>query len=126
MEMMNVSYGDLPVAVIGAGPTGLAATAQLLERGMVPLVLEAADTIGASLLDFGHVQLFSPWRYNVDPAMARMLAAHGWQAPDPDELPVARDIVERMLKPFAALAEVNARIRLQHRSSRSRAMGSTR
>ena len=115
MEMINVSYDELPVAVIGTGPTGLAATAQLLERGMVPLVLEAADTIGASLLDFGHVQLFSPWRYNVDPAMARMLAAHGWQAPDPDELPLARDIVERMLKPFAALPQVNARIRLRHR-----------
>lgn len=32
---------DLPVVVIGAGPLGLAAAAHLLERGLVPLVVEA-------------------------------------------------------------------------------------
>jgi NADPH-dependent 2,4-dienoyl-CoA reductase/sulfur reductase-like enzyme len=30
----------LPVVIIGAGPVGLAAAAQLLERGIEPLVLE--------------------------------------------------------------------------------------
>jgi cation diffusion facilitator CzcD-associated flavoprotein CzcO len=34
---------ELPVAVIGAGPQGLAAAAHLLERGLEPLVLEAGD-----------------------------------------------------------------------------------
>ena len=32
---------ELPVVVIGAGPLGLAAAAHLLERGLLPLVLEA-------------------------------------------------------------------------------------
>jgi cation diffusion facilitator CzcD-associated flavoprotein CzcO len=53
----------LPVAVIGAGPVGLAAAAHLVECGETPLVLEAGQTIGASMLAWGHVQLFSPWRY---------------------------------------------------------------
>jgi threonine dehydrogenase-like Zn-dependent dehydrogenase len=34
---------ELPVAVIGAGPIGLAAAAHLLARGLEPLVLDAGD-----------------------------------------------------------------------------------
>lgn len=52
----------LPIAVIGAGPVGLAALAHLLERGLDAVVLEAGAAVGANLLDYGHVQLFSPWR----------------------------------------------------------------
>ncbi|MDZ4765719.1 MAG: hypothetical protein SGI73_14305 [Chloroflexota bacterium] len=36
---------SLPVAVIGAGPVGLAAVAHLIERGETPIVFEAGDTI---------------------------------------------------------------------------------
>jgi thioredoxin reductase len=37
---MSVRSG-LPVAIIGAGPVGLAAAAHLIARGMEPVVLEA-------------------------------------------------------------------------------------
>jgi N-acetylglutamate synthase-like GNAT family acetyltransferase/thioredoxin reductase len=97
---------DLPVAVLGAGPVGLASAARLIERGIPALVLEAGEQVGANLLDYGHVRLFSPWRYNVDAAMAAQLEPTGWQAPPADELPPAGDIVERVLKPFAALPQV--------------------
>ena len=40
---MDESAG-LPVVVIGAGPVGLAAAAELAERGVEPLVLEAVDS----------------------------------------------------------------------------------
>ncbi|MDC6166334.1 arsenic resistance N-acetyltransferase ArsN2, partial [Paucibacter sp. XJ19-41] len=107
------SAGDLPVAVLGAGPVGLAAAAHLLERGITPLILEAGASVGAHLLDYGHVRLFSPWRYNLDAAMARQLrAGGGWQAPPEDELPLAREIVERVLQPYAALPAVAAALRL--------------
>lgn len=102
----------LPVAVIGAGPAGLAAAARLIERGIEPLVLEAGSTVGANLLGYGHVRLFSPWRYNVDHAMAALLAPTGWQAPPDDELPLAGVVVERVLKPFAALPAVARTLRL--------------
>ncbi|HEX5683218.1 MAG TPA: arsenic resistance N-acetyltransferase ArsN2 [Ideonella sp.] len=98
---------DLPVAVIGAGPVGLAAAARLIERGITPLILEAGASVGANLLDYGHVRLFSPWRYNIDQAMAEQLKATGWQAPADDQaLPLAREIVEQVMQPFAALPEV--------------------
>ena len=76
--MSTNAQASLPVAVIGAGPVGMAAAAHLLERGIEPLVLEAANTVGANLLDYGHVQLFSPWRYNLCPAMTQALERQGW------------------------------------------------
>ena len=65
-----------PVAVIGAGPVGLAAAAHLLERGFTPLVFEAGATIARAFRELSrHVQLFSPWRYNIDRAARRLLEA---------------------------------------------------
>ncbi|MBE0546703.1 MAG: NAD(P)-binding domain-containing protein, partial [Rubrivivax sp.] len=105
----------LPVAVIGAGPVGLATAARLIERGIEPVVLEAGPAVGASLVDYGHVRLFSPWRYNVDPAMAALLAPTGWSAPPADALPLAGEVVDRVLKPFAALPAVARTLRLNTR-----------
>lgn len=106
---------DLPVAVIGAGPVGLAAAARLIERGLTPLVLEAGARVGAHLLDYGHVRLFSPWRWNIDAAMATQLAASGWTAPPADELPLASEVVERVLEPYAALPAVRGALHLDTR-----------
>jgi hypothetical protein len=106
---------ELPVAVLGAGPVGLAAAARLIERGIQPLILEAGEQVGANLLDYAHVRLFSPWRYNVDASMASLLRSTGWQAPPDDELPPAGDIVERVLKPFAALPSVTSALHLRTR-----------
>ncbi len=105
----------LPVAVLGAGPVGLAAVAQLIELELPFVVLEAEEHVGANLLDYGHVQLFSPWRYNVDAAMARLLQPTGWQHPEPSELPLAGDIARRVLQPFAQLPQVSAALRLRTR-----------
>ncbi|MDR7335858.1 MAG: arsenic resistance N-acetyltransferase ArsN2 [Roseateles sp.] len=102
----------LPVAVLGAGPVGLAAVAQLVERGLPFIALEAGKQVGANLRDYGHVQLFSPWQYDVDHAMARLLAPTGWTMPPAAELPRAGEVVERVLQPFAALAQVAPFIKL--------------
>lgn len=106
---------DLPVAVIGAGPVGLAAAARLIEQGIAPLILEAGESVGASLSDFGHVRLFSPWCYNIDKAMAAMLAPTRWEAPPPDELPLAREVVDQVLQPFAKLPQVAQGLKLNTR-----------
>ncbi len=108
----RVADGSLPVAVLGAGPVGLAAVAQLIERGVPFVTLEAGAEVGANLVDYGHVQLFSPWQFDIDPAMARLLATTGWTAPPPAELPKAGEVVQRVLKPFAALPQVAASLKL--------------
>ena len=40
---MAITNGNLPIAIIGAGPIGLAAAAHALAHGETPLVLEAGD-----------------------------------------------------------------------------------
>ena len=77
----------LPIAVIGSGPVGLAAAAHLLERGLTPMIFEAGDTPAAAVSAWGHIRLFSPWRYDVDAAARRLLAGTGWQEPVADTLP---------------------------------------
>ncbi|MDJ0113250.1 NAD(P)-binding domain-containing protein, partial [Rhodococcus erythropolis] len=44
----------LPVVVIGAGPIGLAAAAELRERGLTPLVFECGSTAGAAISEWNH------------------------------------------------------------------------
>jgi len=63
------------VAIIGAGPVGLAAAAHVLERCMTPIVLEAGREPAHAVRQWQHVQLFSPWEYNVDKAAERLLSS---------------------------------------------------
>jgi cation diffusion facilitator CzcD-associated flavoprotein CzcO len=102
----------LPVAVLGAGPAGLAAAARLVQRGIDAVVLEAGEQVGANLLEYGHVRLFSTWQYNVDHAMADLLRPTGWTEPPAKKLPLAREVVEKVLAPFAALLQVAQMLRL--------------
>ncbi len=102
----------LPVAVIGAGPVGLAAAARLVERGIEPIVFERGGSVGASLLEWGHVRVFSPWRYNVDDAARRLLEHEGWKAPDQDRLPNGKEIVEEYLVPLSRVTAIHRGLRL--------------
>jgi SAM-dependent methyltransferase/thioredoxin reductase len=100
------------IAVIGAGPVGLAAAAHLVAKGETPIVLEAGDSVGAQVLAWGHVPVFSPWRYNVDPVAAAMLRVSGWKEPEPDVLPTGAEIVADYLRPLAALPQIAPHLRL--------------
>jgi thioredoxin reductase len=102
----------LPVAVIGAGPVGLAAAAHLLDRGLEPLVLEASPQVGANIAQWRHVRLFSPWCLTLDPVSVRLLDQAGWTGPDPDALPTGADLLEHYLQPLAALPALSSRIHL--------------
>ncbi|MFB7115434.1 NAD(P)-binding domain-containing protein, partial [Streptomyces sp. NPDC056291] len=92
---------ELPVVVIGAGPAGLAAAANLVDRGITPLVLEAGTAAGATVRDWSHVRLFSTWGEVVDPAAEKLLAPTGWTRPDPATYPSGGDWAERYLQPLA-------------------------
>jgi len=106
---------NLPVVVIGAGPVGLAAAAHLVSRGEKPIVLEAGRSVGASVLRWGHVRIFSPWRHNVDAAAAALLEASGWERPPDGEHPTGRELVERYLAPLAALPAISPHLRMATR-----------
>ena len=108
---MNAQLQDLPVVVIGAGPVGLAAAAHLAEWGIDFTVLEAGDGPAAAIREWGHVRLFSPWRYNVDTAARRLLAEAGWVEPDPQVLPTGEQLATDYLQPLADLPQLKPRIR---------------
>lgn len=114
------SVNATTVAIIGAGPVGLAAAAHALERGLIPLILEAGPQAAHAMRQWSHVRLFSPWEYNVDKAAARLLAATGWNSPDPHSYPTGGELVERYLDPLATRTALNDHIQT---SSRVTAIG---
>ncbi|WP_271985121.1 FAD-dependent oxidoreductase [Pseudoclavibacter terrae] len=111
----TIGLDALPVAIIGAGPIGLAAAAQLLERGQEVVVFEAGDQAGASVSAWGHTRLFSPWEYLVDEAAARLLDEADWEAPPAKTLPTGQQLVDDYLLPLAAVPALADRIRYGHR-----------
>ncbi|WP_326797258.1 NAD(P)-binding domain-containing protein [Streptomyces sp. NBC_01808] len=92
---------DSPVAVIGAGPVGLAAASHLLDRGIEPLVLETGPTAATAVRGWAHVRLFSTWAELTDPAAEKLLAPTGWTKPDETAYPTGGDWAERYLQPLA-------------------------
>jgi thioredoxin reductase len=101
-----------PIVIIGAGPVGLAAAAHLSERGEAFLLLEAGASVAASVREWAHVRLFSPWSIVTDAAALRLLGATDWQAPDAAALPFGRELVSDYLEPLAALPAIAAALRL--------------
>jgi thioredoxin reductase len=112
-----------PVAIIGAGPIGLAAAAHLVTRGERPVVFEAGASVGAHVAAWGHVQVFSPWRYNLDEVAAKLLHAQGWVEPDPDVLPTGDELIAHYLRPLAGLPELSPHIRFNSRVTRITRVG---
>lgn len=104
----------LPVVVIGAGPVGLAAAAQLAGRGLDFLVLEGGERVGASMAEWGHVRFFSPWRYAVDEAASRLLMQTGWTMSDPESFPTGAELIARYLDPLAQHPAIRPALRLGH------------
>jgi Pyridine nucleotide-disulphide oxidoreductase len=113
MDTTNTS--PLPVAVIGAGPVGLAAAAHLVQRGLPVVIFEAGSTVAANLSGYRHVRLFSPWRFNVDRAAAALLAAGDWKAPAPESLPTAGELVDHYLVPLSNHSEIAPHLQLNAR-----------
>jgi len=100
------------IAIIGAGPVGLAAAAHAIERGLTPLVLERGPSVGHAVRQWAHVPMFSPWAFNIDAAAGRLLAATGWNRPTPEAYPTGGDLVGQYLAPLAERTALRAAIRL--------------
>lgn len=105
---MTIELNDLPVAIIGAGPIGLATAANLIERGLTPLIFEQGAHVGATIRAWGHIRLFSSWEHNIDPASRRLLEPTGWTEPRLTSLPYGAEFVEKYLDPLAAIPAINS------------------
>jgi hypothetical protein len=67
--------------------------------------------VGSAIRQWGHVRVFSTWKYDLDPASVRLLERNGWEAPRPTALPYGAQIVSEYLEPLAATPELKDRIR---------------
>lgn len=93
---------DFPVAIIGAGPIGLAAAAHLKRRN-IPFFIAEAGELAQSVRTWQHVTLFSPWQYNIDEVAKLLLLEAGWQEPRSDVIPTGKALIEDYLQPLAML-----------------------
>ncbi|AMX00318.1 NAD(P)-binding domain-containing protein [Rummeliibacillus stabekisii] len=100
----QLSYNlDLPVAIIGAGPVGLAAAANLAMKKVPFIVLESGQGVAHNIRKWQHVHLFSPWQYNIDKVARRLLEKTNWKSPQDDLLPTGRELIEQYLEPLSEL-----------------------
>ncbi|MFK0071943.1 NAD(P)-binding protein [Arthrobacter woluwensis] len=104
------STSQLPVAVIGAGPIGLAASAHLLEQGLDPVIFESGPTPAAAINQWRHIRLFSPWRFNLDAAAVRLLEPTGWESPRLTALPYGGELIDEYLAPLAVHPAIAKRL----------------
>ena len=68
---------NLPIAIIGGGPVGLAAAAHLSKNDQNFIIFEGEKSVGANILTWGHVKVFSPWEYNIDKVAEELLIKYG-------------------------------------------------
>ena len=104
---------SFPIAIVGAGPIGLAAAAHLAQRGLRFVIIEAGAEAGHSVTQWQHVQLFSPWRYCIDSTVAALLSESksGWTAPDADHFPTGAELITEYLRPLAAHPSIHPHLR---------------
>lgn len=102
---------QLPAAIIGGGPVALAAAAQLIKREIPFVLLEQGASVGASVLVWGHVQMFSPWEFNIDAAASELLTESGWIAPPKEELPTGKQLFDQYLYPLSELDKLKPYIK---------------
>ncbi|GAA4898217.1 FAD-dependent oxidoreductase [Flaviramulus aquimarinus] len=103
---------DLPVAIIGGGPVGLSAAAHLKKSNQPFILFETGSQIGANILKWGHVRLFSPWEYNIDKAAETLLLEAQLPIPNKADVPYGKELIEDYLKPLANLPEIKKNIHL--------------
>lgn len=108
----NMDRSGLPVAIIGGGPIGLAAAAELAIRNQRFILFENGPQVGHHICQWGHVRLFSPWQYNVNKAARILLEERGWTVPSLESLPLGLEIVEDYLEPLANVPALQPHILL--------------
>lgn len=89
------------VCVVGAGPIGLEAATLCAAKGFSVELIERGDNVAASLLDWGHVRLFSSNDLNTSAWGTSACAKAGASPLDPAARPTGKEFVQGYLDPMA-------------------------
>lgn len=109
---MTSAIDSSPLAILGAGPTGLEAALAAAERGKPFVLYESGSSVASAVRHWGHVRLFTPWEMNVSPRMRRWLERTGQEVPSGDVCPTGQELVDRVFEPIAQLPEISPHISL--------------
>lgn len=110
--MTNLS--TYPVVIIGAGPIGLAAAAQLAVEEQPFLLFEKGASIAHHVKEWEHVRMFSTWQYNINDAARQLLEMTDWIAPADDDTPTGLALIEQYLAPLSTLPEIAPSLHFHH------------
>ena len=106
--------GAKTVAIIGAGPVGLAAAAHVMERGLRRSYLRLV-TISDTPCANGAMCNCSRRGNTTSTARRVCWRTTGWNSPEPDLYPTGAEMVERYLEPLATQAALKPHIRTSSR-----------
>ena len=104
------SMNRLGVAVIGAGPVGMAVLARLVEKGIDCRLFESGEQAGENISKWSHVRMFSPWMANVDEVCGALLARNGWKCPTLSAFPTGGEFVANYLLPLSNVPSIRERL----------------
>lgn len=94
-------YKSLDVVIIGAGPIGIAIAARLVFSKRSFIVLEKGESVGANILEWGHVSLFSNWQESVDSKCHKLLNEQASISYALEDFPTGNEFVHQYLQPIA-------------------------
>ncbi len=99
------------IAVIGAGPIGLEAALYASRLGYEVEVFEQGK-VGANILDWGHVRLFTAFSMNHSSLGISRIKEDlsNWQEPSPGAYLTGREFVDSYLMPMSQLSELKKKI----------------
>jgi len=103
------------IVIIGAGPIGLEAALYAKTLGHDVTVFDKGS-VAANIQSWGHIRLFSPWKYNRSSLGVKRLREEGLGNTDlPDETcPTGEELVDNYLAPLASLPELSDLVREHH------------
>lgn len=100
------------MAIVGAGPVGLAAASHLALRKQPFILFEAGNEVASNILSWKHIRVFSPWRYNIDKAARQLLNGTDWISPDDEGLPTGGELFDLYFKPLSEHPSLKQNIKL--------------
>merc|ERR1712079_662561 len=85
------------LGILGAGPVGVEMAVAAVRSGLEVTLIERGQSVGSSVMSWGHVKLFSPNTLNNSPAGLAVLEELGLPHPPPGEFPTGAEYVSGYL-----------------------------
>jgi len=100
------------LGVLGGGPIGVEMAVAAVRAGIQVTLIERSDYLGANVLSWGHVKLFSPNNLNHSKTGLTVLEEMGVTAPEESNYPTGKEFVTGYLSHLGRYLEYNDKCRL--------------